>query len=286
MLISKSDRSIAPTAVLPIAGRVSRGELFAALLTLGCVNGLGSRIIQSINRLGWAEALASTFEISVIVWLSCIVGISIILRDRTSEVHSADFAVGTGFLLLVILPIGPLSWFAVTALCLYILVSTNDPSLRRGAVILFATTVPMLWSRMLFQLFANTILQIDASLVSWLLGTYRVGNLVEFKDGSGLLVILPSCSSLANVSLAFLCWVTVSQFVGHKGSAYDILWCLIACASVIAVNVTRISLMGLNLVHYDRIHNHLGDAVVNVIILSLTIGFCVLGVRRELFSRA
>jgi hypothetical protein len=286
MLISRLGLSTARTVGLPVAGQVSRGELFAALLTLGCVNGLGSRIIQSVNRLGWAGALLSTFEISVIVWLSCIVGISIILRDRTSEVHSADFAVGTGFLLLVILPIGPLSWFAVTALCLYILVSTNDPSLRRGAVILFATTVPMLWSRMLFQLFANTILQIDASLVSWLLGTHRVGNLVEFKDGSGLLVILPSCSSLANVSLAFLCWVAISQFVVHKKSAYDILWCLMACASVVAVNVTRISLMGLNLLTYDGIHNHWGDAIVNIIILSLTIGFCVLGVRRELFSRA
>jgi hypothetical protein len=200
--------------------------------------------------------------------------------------HSADFAVGAGFLFLVILPIGPLSWFAITALCLYILASTNDPSLRRGSVILFATTVPMLWSRMLFQLFANTILQIDASLVSWLLGTHRVGSLVEFKDGSGLLVILPACSSLANVSLAFLCWVTISQFVGHKKTAYDILWCVMACASVVAVNVTRISLMGLNLAHYNGIHNHLGDAVANIIILSLTIGFCVLGVRRELFSHA
>ena len=286
MLISRSDPSTARTAVSPIAGQVSRGELFAALFTLGCVNGLASRIIQSVDRLGWAEALLSTFEISVIVWLSCIVGISIILRDRTSELHSADFAVGAGFLFLVILPIGPLSWFAITALCLYILASTNDPSLRRGSVILFATTVPMLWSRMLFQLFANTILQIDASLVSWLLGTHRVGSLVEFKDGSGLLVILPACSSLANVSLAFLCWVTVSQFVDHKKAAYDIFWCLMACASVVAVNVTRISLMGLNLAHYNGIHNHLGDAVANIIILSLTIGFCVLGVRRELFSHA
>jgi len=286
MLISRSDPPPVGYTVLPMAGQVSRGEFFAALLILGCVNGLGSRIIQSVHRLGWAGALSSTFEISVIVWLSCIAGISIILRDRKGEVRSADVAVGAGFLLLVILPIGPLSWVAVTALCLYIFVSKNDPSLRRGAVILFATTVPMLWSRMLFQFFANTILEVDASLVSWLLGTHRTGNLVEFADRSGLLVILPDCSSLANVSLAFLCWVTVSQFVCHKKSAYDVLWCFLACASVIAVNVTRISLMGLNQMQYDEIHNHLGDAVANVIILGLTIGFSVLGVRRELFSRA
>jgi hypothetical protein len=97
---------------------------------------------------------------------------------------------------------------------------------------------------------------------------------------------LPPCSSLANVSLAFLCWVTISQFVGHKKSAYDILWCLLACASVVAVNVIRISLMGLSLLRYNEIHNPWGDAVVNTIILGLTIGVCILGVRRELFSRA
>jgi hypothetical protein len=286
MQVSPLGPSTTRAAVLPMKGKVSRGEFFAALLALGCVNGLGSRILQTVNYRGWMVALSNTFEISVIVWLSCIVGISIVLRDRTSEVHSADFAVGAGFLFLVILPIGPLSWFAVTALCLYVLVSTNDPSLRRGAVILLATTVPMLWSRMLFHFFANTILQVDASLVGWLLGTQRTGNLVEFADGSGRLAILPACSSLANVSLAFLCWVTVSQFVCHKKSAYDIMWCLLACALVVAVNVTRISLMGLSLLRYDEIHNHWGDAVANTIISGLTIGVCMLGVRRELFSRA
>jgi len=285
MLIRRSNQSLARAASSPTASHVARGEFFAALLILGCVNGLGSRIIQSVNRLGWADALFSTFEISMIVWLSCIAGIATILCDRTGDVRSADFAAGAGFLFLVILPIGPLSWLAVTALCLYILFSTNDPSLRRGAVILLATTAPMLWSRMLFQFFANAILQVDASLVAWLLGTHRTGNLVGFADGSGLLVILPSCSSLANVSLAFLCWVTIGQFVGHKNSAYDLLWCFLACASVVAVNVTRISLMGLNHLQYDEIHNHWGDAVANTIILGLTIGFCVLGVRRELFSR-
>jgi hypothetical protein len=284
-MISHSNQTTVRYAVLPMADQVSRGEFFAALLILGCVNGLGSRIIQSVNLFGWADALTDTFGISVIVWLSCIAGISIIVGDRTGEVRSADVAVGAGFLVLVILPIGALSWLAVTALCLYVLVSTNETLLRRGAIILFATSVPMLWSRMLFQFFANRILEVDASLVGWLLGTHRTGNLVEFADGSGLLVILPSCSSLANVSLAFLCWVTISQFGCHKKSAYDMLWCLLACASVVAVNVTRISLMGLNHVQYDQIHNHWGDAVANTIILGLTIGFCVLGVRRELFSR-
>ena len=280
MLNSCSDQSPARTAALPGRPRCPAGNSWQRSLILGCANGLGSRIIRSVNLLGWTDALSITFGTSVIVWLSCIAGISIILGDRSEGVRSADIAVGVGFLFLVILPIGPLSWLAVTSLCLYILVSTHDPSLRRGAIILFATTVPMFWSRMLFQFFANWILGVDASVVGWLLGTHRTGNMVEFADGSGLLVIQPACSSLANVSLAFLCWVTVSRFVRHQKSAYDVFWSLLACAAVVAVNVTRMSLMGLNHLQYDEIHNHWGDAVESIL-FGLTVGVCVLGVRRE-----
>jgi hypothetical protein len=262
-----------------------RGEFFAGLFALGCASGLASRIIQSVQRLGWADASFNTFGISVIVWIACGAGISMILRDRTVGIRSSELAVGAGFLVLVILPIGPLSWFAVAALSLYIILTTDAALSRRGAVILLAATVPMLWSRLLFQFFANLILQVDASLVGWILRTHRTGDIVEFADGSGVLVVLPACSSLANVSLAFLCWITISQLVSHKNSAYDLLWCLMACLSVIAVNVTRLSFMGLSQLHYATFHTPWGDAVSNAAILSLIVGFSVIGVRRELFQR-
>jgi hypothetical protein len=269
----------------PIARALPRGEFFASLFALGCISGLTSRIIQSTDRLGWTDAFFSTFEVSIIVWISCVAGIALILQDRTIGIRSSELAIGAAFIVLVILPIGPLSWLAVTALGLCLITSTNVPSTRRGALILVATTVPMLWSRLLFQFFADLILQIDASLVSWLLRTHRSGDIIDFADGSGVLVILPTCSSLANVSLAVLCWVTVSQLVDHKRSAYDLFWCLMACMSVVAVNVTRISFMGLSQWHYATFHSAWGAAVANTTILGLIVGFCVIGVRRELFQR-
>ena len=141
----------------------------------------------------------------------------LILRDCTLGVSSFELLLGAGSIFLVILPIGPLSWLAVTGLSLYILVSADVSTSRRGAFILLAATVPMLWGRWLFSFFANSILAADASLVSWLLGTHRTGNLVEFADNSGQLVIFPPCSSIANVTLAFLCWVTFSQLVVRIG---------------------------------------------------------------------
>jgi hypothetical protein len=117
----------------------------------------------------------------------------------------------------------------------------------------------MLWSRLLFQFFARPLLELDATMVTWLLGTARTGNLVQFGDNSGYMVITPACASWANLSFAFLCW---------------------------AVNVTRIAMIGLSHGHYEAIHGKWGDVLAGSIILCLTIGFSLVATRRELFSRA
>jgi hypothetical protein len=272
-------------SALRIASELRRGEYFAGLFILGCASGLASRIIQSVTEHGWEYALINTFEISAIIWIACIAGVFLVLRDRTTGIGLLELALGAVFVLLVILPIGSLSWIAVIGLSLYILVSTDVATSRRGAFILLATTVPMLWSQILFRFFANLILAADASLVSWLLGTHRTGSLVEFADRSGQLVVFPPCSSLPNVSLAFLCWVTLSQLVCHRKSIYDLFWCLLACGAAVAVNVTRLAICGLSQWHYATFHNAWSDAVANIIILGLIVGISALGIRRELFQR-
>jgi hypothetical protein len=270
-----------------LRGLMLRNEFFAGLCILACVNGLGSQLIHSVKQTGWANALLSGFEISAIVLIACAAGILFILRDRAHEIQSVDLAVGVCSLVLVLLPVGAMSWLALTALSVHIFLFTKPcSSARRGAAILLATTVPMLWSRLLFECFPNFILEIDASLVGWVMGTDRVGNMVRFADGSNILAILPACSSLSNVSLAFLCWVTISRCVRHRWSPRNILWCLLILASVVAANVARMSLMGLSEWHYQAIHlNQWGELLTNIIISGLVVGISLLGVRRELFSR-
>jgi hypothetical protein len=74
--------------------------------------------------------------------------------------------------------------------------------------------------------------------------------------------------------------------VRHKWRAQDILWCLLACSSVVAVNVIRISLMGLSSAHYDMLHTPFAEILLNVIILVLIVAISVLGVRRDALFRA
>jgi hypothetical protein len=55
------------TLLKALRGSMPRNEFFAGLCILACASGLGSLIIQSVNQLGWAGALLSSFEISAIM---------------------------------------------------------------------------------------------------------------------------------------------------------------------------------------------------------------------------
>ena len=281
-MISPSDQAGRQAHVPPALGDLHRGEYFAALFVLGYGNAFTSRIIAAIHQWGLTNALLHTFNVSVIIWISCIVGISLIFEDRISKLRAADLAAGMGFTVLALLPVGPVNWFAVSGLGIYIVATTEASAFRRGGTILFASTVPLLWSPLLFHFFSKPILAIDASLVSLLLGTPRTGTLVEFADHSGELAIFPACSSLANVSLAFLCWVLMSRWVRHKGSAYDLFWCLLACVSVIALNVARLGIYGLSKWNYLTFHSSWADAIDSTLITIVVFGISALGVRREL----
>jgi hypothetical protein len=267
--------------------QMARNEFFAGLFLLGCANGIATRAVATVHQNGWLNAAIGMFDVSAIVLAACASGLWLIMGGREQSVTRIDLTIGVVALALIALPLGALSWIAVSGIALYILLfADTDQSMRRGAVILLATTVPMFWSRLFFQLFANLILEIDASLVGWLLGADRTGNMVRFVSDSGYLVIMPPCSSLANMSLAFLCWITVSEFAGHRRVLSDLWWCLLACGSVLVVNVGRLSAMGISVRYYEAIHNQIGSAVTDAMILTLTLGWSFLGVRRELFSRA
>jgi hypothetical protein len=266
----------------------TRGELFGAVYMLACANGLAAKMIFSVHKDGWMDAAVGTFGISAIVILACVAGISVVWPDK-SPTNLADLTVALVLSGMIALPVGAINWVAITILSLYVIrnspLQRNSP-LHRGALILLAATVPMLWSRLVFDLFANFILSVDAALVGEILGTPRSGNMVQFADHSGTLVIFSSCSSLANVSLALLCWVTISQALGHRRRAQDLFWCLLACCSVVAINVLRISIMGLSSAHYEALHSQAGEFFLNVIIVVLVVSICIVGTRRDAFDRA
>jgi exosortase/archaeosortase family protein len=283
-----SNELTAPSRGLVAALRHSmpRNEFFAGLYILACTNGLLGRTILTLNQEGWRNVVLG-FELNVIVLSACFAGVYLIATSYRNQIRILDLVVASGLLGLVFLPIYAMSWVAVTGLSLYILFFANDGAeRRRGALILLALAVPMLWSRLLFQFFARFLLELDATMAAWMLGTERIGNLVRFADNSGYMVISPACASFGNITYAFLCWVVVSQWVNHRWRPIDFLWLFLGVASVVAVNVMRIALTGLSYSHYEAIHNQWAEMVLSIVFLCLIVGFSVIGARRELFARA
>jgi exosortase/archaeosortase family protein len=263
-----------------------RDELFAGLYVVACANGLLGRFIYALNLQGWTGAVAG-FETNVIVWAAAFAGIYLVSRNNRDQIHSLDLVVAAVFLLFAIVPSYPLSWVAVTGLSLYILLFANDGAeRRRGALILLALAFPMLWSRLFFQFFARPLLALDATMVTWLLGTEQVGNLVRFADNSGYMLITPACTSFGNITYVFLCWITVTQWANHRWSSIDLLWISLACVSLVAMNITRMALTGLSHWHYEMFHNQWEEMILGTVFLCVIVGFSVMGARRELFSRA
>jgi len=270
---------------MPIA-TFDRGIFLWGLIILASANGLCAAVVAAINHGGWQDAAVNSFDVSAIVWISLIAGILLIRpRARLKQISKVDLWLGFGCFVLICIPAGPPSWIALTILSASLLLGEHSPSQRRGAIIVLATTVPMFWSRLCFQIFADTILSIDASLVSWLVGTARSGNMVEFVEGPGYLVIYPTCSSLANMSLAVLCWIAFVQLLDHKWRNIDIIWGMLACLAVVAINVIRMGLMAQSLDYYEAVHSNRGDVIANIIFLVAVLGICLRGVRHEIFAR-
>ena|SRR5690242_20675688 len=124
------------------------------------------------------------------------------------------------------------------------------------------------------------------SLFSWFTGTERAGNALRFADGQGYLWIAPGCSSLSNISLAILCWVLFRQIRGLKWSLRSVGWCLLACFSVMIINVIRIGLMVMNKEGFEIMHGPTGASLANWGTVVTVLGICLYGTRPSCATRA
>lgn len=267
---------------LDVSGPVSRNELFVAVTAIGFMNGISERVASAVRDNGVVPAFLDTFNISIVVWIAWAIGTVFLLRESRQPIERRDWIVVAVACAAFLIPVVPLSWLALSGLAFHLLRTSQRSSfLNRGAWILLGTTVPMFWSRIVFEMLSGFILEGDAILVGWLVGTPRSGNAIQFADGSGYLWIAPNCSSLANVSLAILCWMTFIKVWERPATRWNIAWAALACMAVIAINVARISLMGLYPEYFDLIHGPIGATIASWIILGVMVGTSLIGVQYD-----
>lgn len=270
-----------------LVGSFERREFFAGLFILAFANGIVERGAKAITEDGVWAALLNTFDISIIVWAACWMALSLLAQSAPERVTRTDLLVGALIVVLTLAPFAPLSWIALTLLAFRVMLcAPRGSSYRRAGAVLLALTVPMFWSRLLFATLSGPILRADAVLASFLVGTERVGNTIRFADNWGYLFIGPPCSSLANLSLAVLCWVLFSQATGGRLSLNKVGSGVLAGLAVIAINVIRIGLIGRNHQYFELLHGPVGATVANWATLAAIVGVNLYAFRNELFIRA
>jgi hypothetical protein len=271
---------------------MKRDHFFCGLFILAVINGLVPFVVGSVVTQGWYGALLGSFGLSAVVLLACIAGSVLLYDSQLDEVITIpDRMLALGVLALTIVPFAKFSGMALTVLGLYIVsVSSAGSKRRRGALIALAATGPMLWGPFLMEIFGPALLQADAFMVSSLLGTAHSGNVYSGAIGSSGLparfVIYPACSSLHGMSIAVLAFVTINNTVGVAWSARHLAYGLVAALSVMAVNVSRLSLIGLFPSHFSAIHGSPGSDIAGWLSLALVLTVSFLGVGREAFVRA
>jgi hypothetical protein len=264
-----------------------RDQFFCGLVILAAANGLGALVVTNIVTQGWFEALLGLFGVSAVVWVACFAASGLLYSGKLGEVITfPDAVIGLGVLSLTILPFAKFSWLALTVLSLYMLcIAPAGSPRRRGALIALAVTGPMLWGPALMEVFGTQILRADAILVSTLIRADRVGNIFSGAIGpDGLpthFAVGPQCSSLHGMSIAVLAWITISNTLGSAWSGRYLAWGLLAAVSVLAVNVSRMSLIGLFPAYYATIHGSPGYEIAGWLSLTLVVAISLLGIRRE-----
>jgi Transmembrane exosortase (Exosortase_EpsH) len=189
--------------------------------------------------------------------------------DRSLAARWQDLASVTALMILLFVPVGRMIWVAATGLAGYLcFFNDRDRRLRSAGIVLAALSVQELWGHLFFNLIALQLLRIETAAVGFMLemagaGTSWKGNIITGPTGFGIAIFAP-CSSFHNLSLALLCWVTVTRMRCQHLSRRTFVIGAIIGTTMIALNFTRLYLMALDADSYDLWHEGVGAEIFAV----------------------
>ena len=224
--------------------------------------------------------------LSAIIWLAIGVGIAMLGTGEATAPKRADLAVAGLVALAALAPVSTASDGALTLLALWAMATApRGAALFRAGIIFLSVTTSLLWGRVLLALGSRPILDIDAWLSGWLIGTHGEGNRIYFADGSGFFLVAPGCSSLQSISLAVVFWAVVTQHYRLPIDRRAILICVAAIFAAIAVNVLRLASLAHFPQHFSELHVGWGLHVFGWLGLAAIVTTIMFGFRNSLFAR-
>jgi exosortase/archaeosortase family protein len=236
-------------------GWPARTDLFAILIAVAVANGVATRISNALAE-GQAAALASLLGVNAVIWFALYAIGRIALDDRAAEPRrAADRWVAGAVFAAALLPLAIPSSLGLFALSLYLLRTTSGGTpLRKLALIALAATGPLLWGPLCLAMFAPEIARLEALMIAGGTGLPTAGNLFRSFDGSATFIITGGCSALANISIAMLLLVVVTQLLDIPITRRLVPVAAAAIAATILVNTGRLAALGLWPEHFRYLH--------------------------------
>ncbi len=200
--------------------------------------------------------------------------------DAGPSARAQDVLIATAACIPLVLPTPRVIWVAATCMAVYWLWTyRGDAKLRAAAIVLAALSVQQLWGYVFFHLFAFPLLCAETAVVGTILEGLRAGtlwhnNVIVGPDGYGI-VLYDQCSAFHNLSVAMLCWVTISRLRHQFWHRRDLWIGAVVALTMVGWNILRLSFMAWSLAQYEFWHDGAGaqifalGAALSVLLISL-----------------
>lgn len=242
----------APAGLIYLDRKITRAGLIAGAGVLAALNAQADTIIN-ILTVRWLTGLfVELGGISAIIWFAMYAALKIGIEGEAEPIRRRDLAVVAIVVFLSFIPLFFAAKGGVLLAGVYLFATSRprSPS-RRVALILLALTGPLIWGRVLLNVFAAPILALDAHIVATVVGSDVRDNLiaapVKFFIGGG-------CSSVHNISIAILLWATAAALFGIRLDRRYLGVGILMVLWMFLLNIVRLSLLGLFPEHFDWIH--------------------------------
>lgn len=286
--MSVAAHSLSPAATIRPGATLTRNRLYGGLFLLALVNAVSGAAVAAVHDFGVLGAALALFNVSAVVWMALAAGLAILWREPdVAPVRPFDLALAAAVLAAALLPLPTASAATLSLLAVAAVASAPRGSpLRRAGLIFLAVSGTVLWGKLFLTVLTRPVLQIDTWLMSSLLGVHQEGNVVWRDGGTVTAVVSTGCSSVHGISVALVCWATISQYFRVPFDRRAALTGLAAILATMAVNILRIGGVLVSPEWASIIHDGWGAAVSMWISLALVVAICLYGARREVFARA
>jgi len=226
--------------------------------------------------------------VRLIAW-GCVV---LLLRRPVATAIPAGHAMCVALLAGVALMLLPLdralfnlvAWALLSGGALFALLASGwEPAERRAGAVMLAIAAQGFLAKWAAILFECPILAFDTALagqfMQWVTpGSVWEGHAIRPPGGVGVTLYL-ACSSFANLSLVWLCFVSLAAIDGVVRHGRALMVVAGVSLVVVAVNTVRIVLMAQSLPMYEYWHYGRGGQMLALALSASTVALCSLGSR-------